>query len=395
MGERILNHPYKGVIGLSYLTMFFEGALNVVLITLMMTLANHFDVTTAQTAQLISLKSLGTILTLYLAGNLSDKYGRKKIMLLGLFFFILFLIGFGFTNNFQLYYVFALLAGIGHGLMDSPGISLLFDAIKGNTGPAMSLVQVFFAAGSVLMTLLSSFFIANNLPWQLIFKGYLVLAVILGIVIMVVKYPAIESKPEFKTTQNINSPLRVMALLLGTVILSASIQAILQTWIPTYGVIEKGLSEAASVSLLSSYQIGAVAGAFVLAFLLRKIHSTIFMIVNPIIVLVFMAIHMFTSHPLLSAITLFMMGFSQGVYFSLSINMGGELYPEKAGTATGLVGTVNMIGNSLMVSISGYLQTTIGVFNVFLIGLVVLFLLSNSAIWFRRSYLKYSKEEVT
>ena len=143
MGKRLLKQPFKGVIGLSYLTMFFEGALNVIIVALMLTLEDHFGVSGAEAALLVSLKSLGTILTLYIAGDLSDKFGRKKIMLVGLFFFLLFILGFGFVDDFRFLYIFALLGGMGHGLMDSPGISLLFDAIKGNTGPAMSLVSVF------------------------------------------------------------------------------------------------------------------------------------------------------------------------------------------------------------------------------------------------------------
>ena len=396
MGKRLLKQPFKGVIGLSYLTMFFEGALNVIIVALMLTLEDHFGVSGAEAALLVSLKSLGTILTLYIAGDLSDKFGRKKIMLVGLFFFLLFILGFGFVDDFRFLYVFALLGGMGHGLMDSPGISLLFDAIKGNTGPAMSLVSVFFSAGSVSVTLVSSYFIGNNLPWQYIFRGFLVIALILGILIMTVRYPKLQSKSESdsETTNKRRGPSKIMALLLITVVASASVQAILTTWIPTFGVVEKSLTEATSVSLLSSYQVGSVLGSIALAILLNKIHASVFMVSNPIITLVFLAVYMFTTHPVLAGISLFAMGFFQGVYFALMINMGGELNPGRSGASTGLVGTFNMISVTLMVSISGYLQSIIGVFNVFLIALVLLAVLSSSAGWFRKNYLKMKKEKV-
>ena len=96
------NSKYPGAISLTYATMFLEGALNVVLVVFMMTFASIFGKGSAEIALLVSFKSVGTMVTLYLAGTLSDKFGRKGIMVVGVLLFMAFLLGFIFVRDFNL-----------------------------------------------------------------------------------------------------------------------------------------------------------------------------------------------------------------------------------------------------------------------------------------------------
>lgn len=384
------NNKYIGAIALSYVTMFFEGALNVVLVAFMMTLATQFGKNQAEIALLVSLKSFGTMMTLYLAGHLSDKFGRKWIMLLGLFFFVIFLCGFAFIDSYAILLIVSILGGIGHGLMDSPGMTLIFDAIDGNAGPAMSLVQVFFAGGGVVATLMGSLFIARGFPYQNFFILFLGLAVILLFMILRVNFPPVKSaQPEFKVDEKKtvkNSPLKAMTILMVCMILSATFQSIMTTWTPTFAIDAKNMAEAQGVSMLSAYQIGSVVGAFVLSYLLRKFNTTTFMVLNPFFAGLFVIMILFVSHPVLTVIGLFGIGFFQGVYFSLCINMGGVIFAEKAGAATGAIGTVNMLGFSIMITATGWFVEQIGVFELMVGVVFVAMLLSSFAYLFRKQY---------
>ena len=212
------NSKYPGAISLTYATMFLEGALNVVLVVFMMTFASIFGKGSAEIALLVSFKSVGTMVTLYLAGTLSDKFGRKGIMVVGVLLFMAFLLGFIFVRDFNLLLLFSLLGGIGHGLTDSPGISLIFDAVEGNTGPMMSLVQVFFAGGGVVATLLASFFINNLIPYQYFFVIFFVLTVMLLLMTLKVRFPKIKNnEPEFKVEEKQQikkNPMKAMVILM-------------------------------------------------------------------------------------------------------------------------------------------------------------------------------------
>lgn len=376
--------------------MFFEGALNVVLVAFMMTLATSFGKDSGEIALLVSLKSVGTMFTLYAAGHLSDKFGRKGIMLIGLMFFVVFLLGFAFVDSYPLLLIVSVLGGIGHGLMDSPGITILFDAVEGNTGPSMSLVQVFFAGGGVLATLMGSLFISQGYPYQYFFILFLALALVVLVMILTVNFPPVRNaEPEFKTTKtNSYNPTLAMAVLLLCILFSATFQSSMSTWTPTFAMTVKNFSEAQSVSLLSVYQIGSVSGAFALAYLLKKYKTTLFMIMNPFVASLFVVVMLLANSPYLTIIALLGVGFFQGVYFSLCINMGGLLYPRNAGAATGAIGTINMLGFSVMITLSGWFVANIGVYELMVVVAVVGVLLSITAYCFKRIYVHLRERSV-
>jgi len=382
------NSNYPGAIALTYTTMFLEGALNVVLVVFMMTFSSNFGKDSAEIALLVSLKSLGTMFTLYLAGTLSDKFGRRDVMLVGVLFFIAFLLGFIFVQDFKALLFFSLLGGIGHGLTDSPGISLIFDAVKGNTGPAMSLVQVFFAGGAVIATLMASVFIKYTIPYQYFFAIFFVIAILLLLMTWKVRLPEI-SEPEFKVEAKSHiekNPIKAMILLMVCILISASIHVIITTWTPTFAVDIKGMTEAQGVSILSAFQVGSVVGSFLLAYLLRRFEAPIFMIIYPLIASLFMVWFLFSDTQTLLFFTLFLIGCFQGIYFSFGINMGGMMYQKNSGAATGAIGTINMLGFSIMVSVSGWVVTHMGVHKLMVSVIFFAVVLSIVAMIFKKQF---------
>lgn len=69
-----------------------------------------------------------------------------------------------------------------------------------------------------------------------------------------------------------------------------------------------------------------------------------------------------------------------GSFFSLSINMGGELFYEQAGTAAGVIASASMLGGTIVVWITGRLISQVGVSILVLCSfclLVVLAIMTN------------------
>lgn len=392
MVNKIKSFQYFGAVSVTYTAMFFEGALNVAIVAIMVLLSKYLDQDIGKISLLVSAKGIGTMISLYASGSLSDRYGRKKIILLGALGFGVFLVGLIISSNYVLALFFAFMAGIGHGLMDAPAMSLLFDAFPGNTGPAMSIVQIFFAGGGVLTTLFASFLIANQLPWQYLFYIYLVFLAVFVFMITKAHFPIREtSKAVKRKTIVYDSKPRVLKeglLLAASVLLFALSNSIMMTWLPTYASAMKGFSEASAVRLLTFIQIGAVLGAFTFAWVLRKTHTTVLMVNNPLVAGLMLVGFILSSYTGLLSAFVFVYGFMMGVYFSLSINMGGELFYEKAGTATGAVGTIMMLGTTIGIAVSGFILDWIGVSVLFIIAAGSLFTLVLVASVFRKSYLR-------
>lgn len=390
MIQKIKQIPYTKAIAVSYGSMFVEGSLTTIMVGLMSVLALKFGKTNGDIATLLSLKSFGTLSVLFISGKFSDKFGRKIPIALGSILFTIFILGFVLTDNFLLASIFAVVAGVAHGFMDTPGMSLLFDALSGNTGPALSLVQVFFAGGGVMTTLLASLFIRNQWDYRWIFILILVINSFLMLLILKAKYPPLSGKVEMKTHKVAYKYkptfIKEGSLLLFNTLCYSSFHAVISTWLPTYVMEIKKFILADSVTTLSVYQVGAISGALIFAILLRRFHSTLLIAINPVLSTMTMLLLLFVTDSWLVMVCIFVMGFLLGSFFSLSINMGGELFYDRAGEATGAIASASMMGSTIVVWLTGRLIGIVGVNQLFRVSFIFLVILSISSNLFRLHY---------
>lgn len=386
---------YKRAISVTYGAMFYEGAMNVILISLMPLLSQRYGVSTGDMGLLISAKSIGTFFMLYVSGYWSDKYGRKPVIFSGAICMLFFILGLIVSNNFYLAIIFAFMGGIGHGIMDAPSMSIIFDLFPSNPAPGMSLVQVFFSGGGVAVTITTAQILKYGLDWRLILYAFAFIGVALAFLTYSAVFPPkYRLEPDSSGTAQVpkykSEPLlkKEGAMLAICMAFFAVYQAVVFTWMPTFAEAGKGLSEADSLSVLTVYQIGTVIGALVFSQVLRKIHATQVMILNSLMTLLLFVGFLWVTTLTTIFIVTFLMGIFMGIFFSLCINMGGELFSEKAGTMTGLLGTVNMLTNSISLIVSGQLIKVIGITSIYQFVPVFLIGLVGSTLVFRRMYKK-------
>src|SRR5690554_6591556 len=243
------NQKHRNTILVSFFNNFYAGMMNLILIGLQISFMISLNRPATDTALLISLQSFGTLFTMYFAGSLSDKVGRKNLMIIGIVFYLLYSIGFIVFNSFNALIVFSVLAGIGSGLIDSPGKSLIFDAVEGKTGPYLSVNQVFFSAGTVFSTTLASLFTLKEWSWKNIYIFFLSVTVIYLVVLLRAKFPPVKRTEITETDNSSNRNLGarpIMMMLLIIMLLFATIQSVLSTWLPQLAMTLKNMSEAFS-----------------------------------------------------------------------------------------------------------------------------------------------------
>lgn len=387
----IKKFKYPGAITVSYGEMFIEGSVASIKIALMSVYAVKFGKNLGDISILLTLSSVGILLSLFLSGMISDKTGRRAPIFLGNLLFTVFLFAFPLTDNFNVALVLWFIVGIAHGLTDTPSMSLLFDALAGNTGPAMSFVQVFFASGGIMASLMASAIIRYDLDYKIAFFAILVINLIIMTVIIKSRFPhtaRVQSAASVRPYIYKREPsiMREGVLLLLCTLLFSFYSGIFSTWLPTYMETVKGFTSASAVAMLSVNQGGAMIGALCFAIVLRKIHTTVLMALNPLAAVVLFALLLLSSqHWLLYGIVLFI-GFFMGLFFSLAINMGGELFFEHAGTATGAVGTTTMIGSTVMVFLTGRLIESVGIGRLFPLSFYALLVLVVLTFIFRHNY---------
>ena len=77
-----------------------------------------FDITNSPSLQgwAMSCALVGCLLGAFFSGLLSDKYGRKKLLIIAASLFVLSAIGTGATNSFTVFILYRIVGGIGIGL---------------------------------------------------------------------------------------------------------------------------------------------------------------------------------------------------------------------------------------------------------------------------------------
>lgn len=375
----------------TYGSMVLEGAILTMIIALMGPLSKQMNVSLSTISLLVTTQSIGTVGTVYISGNTSDKIGRKKVILLGISTYVIFLVGMYLTNDFKVAMFLSLLAGVAHGLMDSPSISMLIDIFGDSSGPAMSVVAVFFSGGGAISTIIIKQILERDLSIKLIYVIYLVLAGLLAIVVSKAKYPKKQKRPIIKEIDSEknrvvdNGKLLRAALLLGVItFVYSSGNSIFRTWLGTYAFEVRGASLEESVGMLTYLQVGNVIGAFLFAYVLTKIHSTKVMITNALIASIVLVL--FLSNIFGSVLLIMIVGAILSISFSLSLNIIGELFIDNSGQATGFIGTASMSGGMIMTFVSGRLLPIMGVEKLMWLSVGLIIFAGALAIIFRKIF---------
>ena len=330
----------------SYGAMFFEGALNVIINASLIQLAQSLDRSLGEVAQLISAKSLGTLLFLYLAGKWSDQYGRKPLVLLGSLCFLIFLLGFSWTTSFTGLLLLALLGGVGHGLMDAPSMSILFDLLADKAGSALILVQFFFSLGGMFVSFVVSHTVAAGLSYRWIYTLMLGFGLVYFLHVALSPLPALRrsegSAPLPQKASQILATPAMMTVLAG-ICLFAIYQYIMLTWTPHFLQQTKGYQAATALRTVAIYQMGGALGSVAFSLVLRRIRAAQLALMNTGLTLGLSLALLFLQQALTLQLCLFLMGAIMSVYFSLCISIGGELYPQATGLVSGAIASFNVV----------------------------------------------------
>lgn len=387
----------KSALLVTYGSMIFEGAIMTMLVALMTPLSGRMNVSISEISMMITAQSIGTVSVIYLAGNISDKIGRKKIILLGLISYLIFLTGMFFTTNFYFAIMMALFAGIGHGLMDSPSISMLIDIFGDHSGPAMSVVAVFFSGGGAISSIIVKEFIKNDVDFKYLFILFMIVAAAHAIIVFNARYPKkqrhvvervskkTEEDEEVKAKKE-KSLFNVAILLAVITFLFASGNSLVRTWVSTYSLEVKEMTLDNSIGMLTYLQIGNVLGAVAYAYILTKVHSTKVMIFNGFMASI--GLSLFLSFTTADVLLLMIVGSALSVSFSLSLNIIGELYAENSGGATGFIGTASMASGMVITFLSGQLLPIIGVKLLMWSAIIIILTATALAIIFRRKFVE-------
>lgn len=358
------THSYRPLCLSLYLNYFVHGIGVLILAQNMDALAARWG-SLADVMSVIGMLGIGRLIVLFVSGKLSDKYGRKPFVLLGMITYIAFFLGILVSPTTAVACVFGILAGIANSFLDAGTYPALIESYPESASTVTVLLKAFISAGQFLLPLFIGVLVMMNAWYG---WSFIVAAVILAlnfVIMLKMGFPAMNRVGNSDKNDASEAPVEApkskwylegICFVLYGYISQATFYLISQ-WLTKYGVAVAQMPDLAARSLMSYYSIGSLACVFFTAFITKKgIRPITLLVVYTLIsTLAIGGLYYYPSAslaPILSAVV----GFSAaGGVMQLGLVMMTEMFPKGKGTMTGIFYTTGSIASFTIPVITGYM----------------------------------------
>ncbi len=347
-----------------YLNYFVHGIGVLILAQNMDALAARWG-SLADVMSVIGMLGIGRLIVLFVSGKLSDKYGRKPFVLLGMITYIAFFLGILVSPTTAVACVFGILAGIANSFLDAGTYPALIESYPESASTVTVLLKAFISAGQFLLPLFIGVLVMMNAWYG---WSFIVAAVILAlnfVIMLKMGFPAMNQVGNSDKNDASEAPVEApkskwylegICFVLYGYISQATFYLISQ-WLTKYGVAVAQMPDLAARSLMSYYSIGSLACVFFTAFITKKgvRPITLLVVYTLISTLAIGGLYYYPSAslaPILSAVV----GFSAaGGVMQLGLVMMTEMFPKGKGTMTGIFYTTGSIASFTIPVVTGYM----------------------------------------
>ena len=357
----------KAAVGM-YMNYFLLGMVNVILISNMGSLTEQWATDSAGISYIIAAIGIGKLLTYAIAGRLSDRYGRKPLIIFASLVMGLFLFLIPLAPSYQIAFLLAFMAGVGNSAMDAGSYPGLIEVFPKSAGSASVMVKAFMATGTALLPFIVLFFVNQDMFYGFTFFVPAGLYLLTMLFLLPVTFPnhrvaksSVSKQGGGEEKQFISEPIFSREGLALVVIgfTSTGLFTVAQIWLPSYGEEVLGLTTANAIKLLSYYSIGSLLSVLTLAVVLKKfIRPVTVIVIYPIITFVAIVTILTVKVPAVATVSAFFIGLSTAGIFQLAIAIMAELFWQKKGRVTGVVATAAGLASVVMPVATGLLSKT-------------------------------------
>lgn len=372
-----MNKQYiKGSLGM-YFNFFILGMVNIIFTLNMDSLTEKFNTNAGGISLLLSGFGIGKLLTYALTGYLSDRFGRKFIVATGSILMAVFLFAFPFAPNYQFGFALSILMGIANSALDSGTYPALTESHPKAASLANVTAKMFNSVGAMLLPILITFLVTNNLGYQLSFYIPGIGAILALILIITSRFPdhKANTQEESADVESIfnSKPIfwleGVALIVIGFT--SLALIMVAPVWLPTLAQNVINMTSTQAVTMLTAYNAGAFASIILLIVVLKKISSLNILIVYPVLTIAGYLLLLSTQSTVIAFVGAFIVGLSISGVLQLAITTITQFFPENKGTMTGIISTSGSIAAITMPALSGFMFESIGIQSVIWLQIAV------------------------
>jgi MFS family permease len=315
-----------------------------VLASVLAMMAPGLNLTNYEIGLLGSAQYIGVLSFVFLSGHLSDRYGRKSVLIVGIAVFTLFTWLIGLALSFLEAFIFRLVSGFGEGIFWPVAMAAVASYFKDRKGLALGIFYVGFDVGSVAGLSIGGVAYSISGDWRTAFFA----APSMGLLAIV---GAAWFKNEFRSSAGDAAGIRLgkdaLDLLKDRSVILMMAFALVATWASVwqvvflpyyfYKVLHFGILTAALFSAVVSISGGA--GKLILGAASDVWRRNRMLAIIALAVLLSYALFFAVSNPFLALSVAIIMGFFSSAIFPIMQALMVDICRNRTGTALGLTTT--------------------------------------------------------
>ncbi|MGY3779543.1 MFS transporter [Isobaculum melis] len=335
----------------------------------------------AGVAKVISMLGIGRLLAILISGRLSDKFGRKPFIFLGMFTYSAFFIGILFSPSVFVACIFGVIAGLANSFLDAGTYPALMESFPKKAGTANVLLKAFIQIGQFGLPFMVVALTNANAWYGWSFVLAIAIFAINAIFLLKRPFPdqdaqqAADGKaPEVVTATKFKSKPKMWVEGICFVLYGYVSQAtfyLIANFIAQYGENVADMTKSSSLLLISYYSTGSLVCVAFTALVAQKVRPVLLVVVYTLISFITITTMWMIPTPLICQIGSFVVGFSAaGGVMQLGLTVMGELFPAGKGTITGIFYTLGSVASFTVPLIASEIAKT-NVQNIMLFDAVI------------------------
>ncbi len=352
---------------LCYMTMILLGIYLSAYQNILSTISQSYSINAAAVGILISLHFIGSLTAPLIFGEISDRTGKKSVVIISFCIMISGLAAIFLSNGILMVAIGIFLIGNGFAVTEGVLTGVLADENIGEAGRVISMSQVFFCVGAVAGPLAALLTERVSGSWKTIFLLLIVLfAVLLTNFARITINKGKPSKDSGTGSKLISVKLfkeKAFVMLCISMFIYVGIEEGVAFWLNTYFESSYELKALGSY-VLSIYWSGMIVGRYLASRFSSK--NTLFLKAGLLISLLFITVPLIWRSEAIGIICFFGVGLGFSAVWPVLMSIIANRYPEYTGTAMGAMMTAGAGG---------------GVAVPFLMGVIANFTAISAAFW--------------
>lgn len=318
-------------------------------------LMGQWDTDLMGIAKVISMLGIGRLIAILISGRLSDKFGRKPFIYLGIVTYSLYFFGILYSKSVTTAMIFAVIAGVSNSFLDSGTYPALMESFPKKAGTANVLIKAFVQIGQFTLPIMLKIINTNQLWFGWSFIIPIIVFVLNGLFLLKRPFPDQDAKENqqaeiqavtFKSQPKI--AIEGVCFIIYGFISQATFYLISQ-FIGIYGEEVAQMTTDNANLLISYYSTGSLIYVAVTAVLATKVRPVYLVTLYTLVSFVTILIMWLFPTPLVMMIGAALVGFfAAGGVMQLGLTVMGELFPAGKGTITGIFYTFGSIASFLI-----------------------------------------------